>query len=43
LQYIQLELKNNLHKGTSKNPCFVIPAQAGIQQKQQDRFPLSRE
>jgi hypothetical protein len=20
--------------GTSKNPCFVIPAQAGIQQKQ---------
>jgi hypothetical protein len=29
--------------GTSKNPCFVIPAQAGIQQKQQNRFPLSRE
>jgi hypothetical protein len=33
----------NTYKGTSKNPCFVIPAQAGIQQKQQDRFPLSRE
>jgi hypothetical protein len=42
-QQFTFKRDNLAQKGTSKNPCFVISAQTGIQQKQQDRFPFSQE